>query len=164
MPKTVRYCLHRKACHYVQCLHFTTQCRDVPCQQRCRWIYLPPADDERFSIAHTINEYQPWWRVDLQQIHCIWAVNILNRGAGKIHQLAISSIPQPTASKALANLKLLFSTSNTLMHGKYFNFHCFGRAYILSNQHKHIIQCVQVRNIFVFAKEEEFLNFANSVS
>ena len=34
---------------------------------------------ELSSIAHSLREDNPWWRVDLLRIHCIWAVNILNR-------------------------------------------------------------------------------------
>ncbi|XP_067930599.1 fucolectin-1-like [Watersipora subatra] len=43
-------------------------------------IYRPPADNEMVSIAHTTRETNPWLRVDLQKVHCIWAVRILNRG------------------------------------------------------------------------------------
>ncbi|XP_067930978.1 fucolectin-1-like [Watersipora subatra] len=43
-------------------------------------VYRPPADNERLSIAHTRNEVNPWLRVDLEQVHCIWAVRVLNRG------------------------------------------------------------------------------------
>jgi len=32
------------------------------------------------SMAHSLLEYRPWWRVDLIDICCVWAVNILNRG------------------------------------------------------------------------------------
>lgn len=38
------------------------------------------ANDEYDSLAHTNSIYRPWWRVDLQSIHCIKAVKILNRG------------------------------------------------------------------------------------
>ncbi|XP_067930992.1 uncharacterized protein [Watersipora subatra] len=43
-------------------------------------VYRPPADNERLSIAHTTNEVTPWLRVDLEQVHCILAIRILNRG------------------------------------------------------------------------------------
>ncbi|XP_067946771.1 uncharacterized protein [Watersipora subatra] len=43
-------------------------------------IYRPPVYDELFSLAHTLKETNPWLRVDLGTIHCIWAVRILNRG------------------------------------------------------------------------------------
>ena len=46
-------------------------------------IYRPPGDlfkDERVSLANTLNESNPWWMVDLEGVHCIWAVRILNRG------------------------------------------------------------------------------------
>jgi len=39
------------------------------------------------SIAHSTLEHRPWWRVDLVDIHCVWAVNILNRGNGMLHVL-----------------------------------------------------------------------------
>lgn len=32
------------------------------------------------SMAHTNEEANPWWRVDLGRVHCIYAVRILNRG------------------------------------------------------------------------------------
>ena len=32
------------------------------------------------SLAHSHEEDNPWWRVDLLRVHCVWAVNILNRG------------------------------------------------------------------------------------
>ena len=35
---------------------------------------------ELSSIAHSLREDNPWWRVDLLRLHCIWAVNVLNRG------------------------------------------------------------------------------------
>ncbi|KAF6020353.1 hypothetical protein EB796_021325 [Bugula neritina] len=37
------------------------------------------ASNPRASLVHTEIEYRPWWRVDLQEDHCVWAVNILNR-------------------------------------------------------------------------------------
>lgn len=40
-------------------------------------VYTPP--NEQFNMAHSTLETNPWWRVDLQSIHCIIAVNILNR-------------------------------------------------------------------------------------
>ena len=46
-------------------------------------IYRPSVDlgvDEMTSLAHTINENNPWWMVDLERAYCIWAVRILNRG------------------------------------------------------------------------------------
>jgi len=44
-------------------------------------IYI--SDNHRESIAHSLLEYRPWWRVDLVDIYCVWAVNILNRGRSK---------------------------------------------------------------------------------
>jgi len=35
--------------------------------------------DELYSLAHSNKETRPWWRVDLGDVHCVWAVNILNR-------------------------------------------------------------------------------------
>jgi len=44
-------------------------------------IYEPPED--RLSMAHSKEETRPWWRVDLGDVHCVWAVNILNRFGSK---------------------------------------------------------------------------------
>ena len=47
-------------------------------------VYRAKGDiSELSSLAHSEREDNPWWRVDLLRIHCIWAVNILNRGDGK---------------------------------------------------------------------------------
>ncbi|KAF6040460.1 hypothetical protein EB796_001242 [Bugula neritina] len=35
--------------------------------------------NELSSLAHSKRENRPWWRVDLGNVHCVWAVNILNR-------------------------------------------------------------------------------------
>ena len=44
-------------------------------------IYVPGGEDRDYaSVAISANMLNPWWRVDLGQLHCIWAVNILNRG------------------------------------------------------------------------------------
>ena len=44
-------------------------------------VYRPQANvPEWSSIAHSKTEDNPWWRVDLFGVRCIWAVNILNRG------------------------------------------------------------------------------------
>ena len=42
-------------------------------------IYLPDGVHEFTSIAITPSMQNPWWRVDLEKEHCVWAVNILNR-------------------------------------------------------------------------------------
>jgi len=39
--------------------------------------------DGTASMAHSKKENRPWWRVDLVDIYCVWAVNILNRGNGE---------------------------------------------------------------------------------
>ena len=45
-------------------------------------IYLPIGIHEFSSIVHTIAiDKSPWWRVNLERIHCIWAVRILNRAS-----------------------------------------------------------------------------------
>jgi len=31
------------------------------------------------SLVHSNEENRPWWRVDLRDVYCVWAVNILNR-------------------------------------------------------------------------------------
>jgi len=41
------------------------------------------------SMAHSKKEYRPWWRVDLVDIYCVRAVNILNRGNGVFHILFV---------------------------------------------------------------------------
>lgn len=45
-------------------------------------IYVYPGD-ELYSVAHTQQEDNPWWRVDLERVHCVRAVNILNKGDRK---------------------------------------------------------------------------------
>ena len=32
------------------------------------------------SIAQSNSEENPWWRVDLGSVHCVWAIEVLNRG------------------------------------------------------------------------------------
>ena len=41
-------------------------------------IYVP--EDGVESLAHSVEEEAPWWRVDLGAVHCIWAIEVLNRG------------------------------------------------------------------------------------
>ena len=41
-------------------------------------IYLPDEPPEYASVAATTKLSNPWWRVDLGQVRCIWAVNVLN--------------------------------------------------------------------------------------
>jgi len=48
-------------------------------------IYELPNIDE--SLAHSKYKTRPWWRVDLGDVHCVWAVNILNRYHGKHYRL-----------------------------------------------------------------------------
>ena len=40
-------------------------------------IYATESGD---SLAHSDWEENPWWRVDLGGVHCIWAIEVLNRG------------------------------------------------------------------------------------
>ena len=44
-------------------------------------IYLPSDVNinEQASLANTRHSNNPWWRVNLGHMHCIYAVNILNR-------------------------------------------------------------------------------------
>jgi len=35
------------------------------------------------SMAHSEGEYQPWLRVDLESLKCIWAVKLVNRYIGQ---------------------------------------------------------------------------------
>ena len=44
-------------------------------------FYLPDGVHEYTSIAITSSMHNPWWRVDLEKEHCVWAVNILNRAS-----------------------------------------------------------------------------------
>jgi len=44
------------------------------------------------SMAHSKLEHRPWWRVDLVDIYCVWAVNILNRGTGVLYDYSNSFI------------------------------------------------------------------------
>jgi len=39
--------------------------------------------DSRYSLAHSLGETRPWWRVDLGDVHCVWAVFVLNRYESK---------------------------------------------------------------------------------
>ena len=41
-------------------------------------IYVP--EDGVQSLADSDWEENPWWRVDLGGVHCIWAIEVLNRG------------------------------------------------------------------------------------
>ena len=41
-------------------------------------IYVPEYEVQ--SLAHSVEEKTPWWRVDLGVVHCIWAIEVLNRG------------------------------------------------------------------------------------
>jgi len=45
-------------------------------------LYEP--SDTQSSMAHSEVETRPWWRVDLGDVYCVWAVNILNRFEGKL--------------------------------------------------------------------------------
>ena len=40
-------------------------------------VYIPPA--VKASLAVIDYSTNPWWRVDLGQVHCIWAMRLLNR-------------------------------------------------------------------------------------
>jgi len=43
--------------------------------------YIPAAGSrEHDSLVKTEMEYQPYWAVDLETVHCIWTIRILNRG------------------------------------------------------------------------------------
>ena len=43
-------------------------------------VYVPVDGlDEQASLAHSEEETQPWWRVDLAAQYCVWAVNIVDR-------------------------------------------------------------------------------------
>jgi len=38
-----------------------------------------PAEGAYTSMAQGNEETRPWWRIDLGDVQCVWAVNILNR-------------------------------------------------------------------------------------
>ena len=40
-------------------------------------VYIPPT--VYASLAVIDYSTNPWWRVDLGQVHCIWAMRLLNR-------------------------------------------------------------------------------------
>jgi len=42
---------------------------------------------DKFSMAHSQFELRPWWRVDLVDVYCVWAVNILNRSKSECSKL-----------------------------------------------------------------------------
>jgi len=42
-----------------------------------------PKEWIRDSLAHSNEENRPWWKVDLGDVRCVWAVNILNRFTSK---------------------------------------------------------------------------------
>jgi len=48
-------------------------------------IYEPTNVEK--SLTHSQRETRPWWRVDLGDVHCVWAVNILNRFTSKPNYL-----------------------------------------------------------------------------
>ena len=53
-------------------------------------IYIPePPLIEYENVAHSQLESNPWWRVDLQDIRCIIAVNILNRSSKCTERLLV---------------------------------------------------------------------------
>lgn len=53
---------------------------DTTADEAVDGIYvIEPPIDEAVSIAHSQEQINPWWRVNLQEIHCIIAVNITNR-------------------------------------------------------------------------------------
>jgi len=84
-------------------------------------------------MAHSQLEYRPWWRVDLVDIHCIWAVEILNRGNCKFMCVDLfvfmsgtcnfkseyHLVNQRTSKKMLKTasivIKVLLSTNTTLL-------------------------------------------------
>jgi len=45
--------------------------------------------NDHLSLAHSREENRPWWRVDLGNVHCVWAVNILNRYTSKSTCLSV---------------------------------------------------------------------------
>ncbi|XP_067950266.1 uncharacterized protein [Watersipora subatra] len=50
-------------------------------------IYRPPSNDESLSIAHSDMDENPWLRINLENVHNVWAVRILNRGGEQVYQI-----------------------------------------------------------------------------
>ena len=42
-------------------------------------VKLPNGNPETRSIASSKNQKQPWWRVDLGQMKCVYGIDVLNR-------------------------------------------------------------------------------------
>ena len=49
----------------------------VDAQKAVDGVYLP-SDSIYSSLAYSGDVF-PWWRVDLGDVHCVWAVNIFNK-------------------------------------------------------------------------------------
>jgi len=46
-------------------------------------VIYEPTGSAHSSLAHSNEETRPWWRVDLGDVRCVWAVNILNTFSSK---------------------------------------------------------------------------------
>lgn len=55
------------------------------------------------SFANSNEEHRPWWRVDLVDIHCVWAVKILNRGTCVLHACLTAFFYQTEFTNSLFN-------------------------------------------------------------
>jgi len=70
-------------------------------------IYIEPGVET--SMAHSRPEHRPWWRVDLVDIHCVWAVNILNRANHGMSQFSFNFLIFSSFIKLINKvLKILF--------------------------------------------------------
>ncbi|XP_067930974.1 fucolectin-1-like [Watersipora subatra] len=96
-------------------------------------IYHPPQDDARVSMAQTNKENNPWLRVDLQKMHCIWAVRILNRGDAQ-HQNTVERLRDVIITAA--------NTEEELFYQVYPKSFCAEFKGIL-NQYFTTITCIQ---------------------
>ena len=47
-------------------------------------IYVPTNIHEFSSITIILKDIKQWWRVDLEAVHCVWAVVVLNRAGERV--------------------------------------------------------------------------------
>jgi len=84
-----------------------------PASEAVDGIYIPKLER---SMAHSREELRPWWRVDLVDVYCVWAVNILNRANGVLNTLIRFEIL--TSKEAIYFLNVCRSTNNCQGHLK----------------------------------------------
>ena len=52
-------------------------------------IYVPTNIHEFSSITIILKDIKQWWRVDLEAVHCVWAVVVLNRAGEHLKTLIL---------------------------------------------------------------------------